>query len=212
VRPPRPRYPPGPHGLEGVGPMNEDAAALAAVLDAVQDAFRDRLAGGVSTLADRPESWGFVASQTLVVLAQLQVARRATTARSPRLLECGSGFGFVAALARELGFTVTGVEVEPAYVETSRRLFPSVRIEEADLQTFDRFGEFDAVYYYRPFADDDLQASFERRVEEALRPGGIILASHKQSGAWEADGAFEVLAHVGVSSFVLRKRAGDSGG
>ena len=101
----------------------------------------------------------------------------------------------------------TGVEVEPSYVETSRRLFPSVRVEEADLLTFERFGEFDVVYYYGPFADDEVQARFERRIEEALRPGGIVLASRKVTQDWRENGAFEELAAGGVNSWVLQKKA-----
>ena len=185
--------------------MNDEVAAIAAVLDSIQDSYRDRIAGGVATLEGRPESWGFVGARTTTVLEQLRLARRATPARSPRFLECGSGFGFVAALARELGFTVTGVEVEPSYVETSRRLFPSVRVEETDLLTFDRFGEFDVVYYYGPFADEEVQARFERRVEEALRPGGIVLASRKVTHDWRESGTFELLASGGVNSRVLQK-------
>jgi SAM-dependent methyltransferase len=191
--------------------MNDEATAVAAVLDAIQDSFRDRVAGGVATLPGRPESWGFVGARTADVLEKLQIARRATPARSPRLLECGSGFGFVAALARELGFTVTGVEIDPSYVEMSRRLFPSVRVEEADLCAFDRYGDFDVIYYYGPFADDEVQARFERRVEEALRPGGIVLAARKVTDDWRA-GGFDLLATIGVNSFVIQKRVAVDGG
>ena len=184
---------------------SDEIDAVGAVLDAIQDSFRDRIAGGVSTLEGRPESWGFVGARTTRVLEQLRVARRATPARSPRFLECGSGFGFVAALARELGFSVTGIEIEPSYVEMSRRLFPSVRVEEVDLLTFDRFGDFDVVYYYGPFADDDVQARFERAIEAALRPGGIILASRKVTYDWREQGTFTELANPGANSYVLQK-------
>lgn len=191
--------------------MSEEVLAVAAVLDAIQDSYRDRIAGGVATLDGRPESWGFVGARMADVLAQLRVARRATPARSPRFLECGSGFGFVAALARELGFTVTGVGVEASYVETSRRLFPSVRVEEADLLAFDRFGQFDVVYYYGPFSDHEVQARFERRIEADLRPGGIILASRKVTRDGIEAGTFEVLAEIGLNSFVLQKKASPGG-
>jgi SAM-dependent methyltransferase len=180
-------------------------AAMAAVLDAIQTSFRDRMASGISTLTGRPESWGFVPAPTAYVVDQLRVAWSRTPARSPRFLECGSGFGFVAALAREVGFSVTGIEIEPSYVEISRGLFPSVRVEEADLTTFDRFGDFDVIYYYKPFAEEDRQARFERRVEAALRPGGIVLAIHKVSDDWRRDGAFTLLSTDGARSFVLQK-------
>jgi SAM-dependent methyltransferase len=159
----------------------------------------------VATLPGRPESWGFVGARTTRVLAQLRLARERTPARSPTFLECGSGFGFVAALAREVGFTVTGIEVVPAYVEHSRRFFPAVRVEEADLLTFDRYGDFDVVYYYGPFADDAVQAGFERRIEEALRPGGIVLASRKVDESWRTRGDFEQLWTDGTLTWAIQK-------
>lgn len=173
--------------------MKSDVDAFAALLDDIQASLRDRIAGGIGVLENRPESWGFVGMPARQALALLQVARDATPARSPRFLECGSGFGFVAALARELGFTVTGVEVVPKYVEMSRLFFPAVRVEEADLLAFDRFGDFDVIYYYGPFADEEVQAGFERRIEEALRPGGIILANRKVTHDWRTNGAFDLL-------------------
>jgi len=188
-------------------PLGEELEAVAAVLDAVQAAYRDRVAGGIRRLPGRPESWGFVGARTTDVLTQLRIARRAAKARSPRFLECGSGFGFVTALARELGFTVTGIEIVPAWIQTSRQLFPSVPIEQADLLTFDRFGEFDVVYYYGPFADDAVQAAFERRIEAALPPGGLILANRKVTRDWETTGAFDLLWTDGLLTFVLQKKS-----
>ncbi len=185
--------------------MPDGAAAMAAVLDAIQDSLRDQVAGGIGPLEGRPESWGFVGGRTADVLEQLLLARRSTSARRPRFLECGSGFGFVAALAKELGFAVTGVEVEPRYVELSRRLFPSVPVEQADLLTFDRFAEFDVVYYYAPFADDQTQARFERRVEAALLRGAILVANRKRTDEWRD--TFELLSTGETNGWVLRKTA-----
>jgi hypothetical protein len=185
---------------------DDDVSALAAVLDAVQDSYMNWEAGGIGRLDGRPESWGFVAARSAAVLAQLRIARGATPARSPTFLECGSGFGFVGALAKAVGFTVTCVEVVPRYVELSRQLFPSVRVEETDLLTFDRFGAFDVVYYHGPFADDATQARFEHRIEEALRPGGIVLANRKISDDWRSSGAFDLLYGDDSHTWAIQKR------
>jgi SAM-dependent methyltransferase len=187
--------------------MGDELGALEAVLDRVQDALTERLVGGIMTLDGRPESWGFVGARTRHVLDQLQLALRSTAAARPTFLECGSGFGFVAALARELGFRVTGVEVTPGYVAISRGLFPSVPIEEADLMTSDRFGDFDVAYYFGPFADDEVQARFERRLEQDLRPGGIILANRKVTHDWKNGETFELLSTDGSLFWAIQKRA-----
>jgi SAM-dependent methyltransferase len=186
--------------------MKDDTEALAAILDSVQDSLRDWIMGGIGRLKARPESWGFSAARVSTALEHLRLARQATPAKRPRFLECGSGFGFIAALARELGFTVTGLEIERRSIKMSRRLFPSVRIEETDLLSFTGYGAFDVVYYYGPFADDNIQTGFERRIEEAIRPGGIILARRKVTFDFRETGAFEVLAHDGSLAWVIQKK------
>src|ERR1019366_9623905 len=94
----------------------------------------------------------------------------------------------------------------PKYIELSRRFFPAVRIEEADLLTFDRFGDFDVIYYYGPFADDEVQASFERQIEQALRPGEIILANRKVTHDWRASEAYDLLWTDDTFQWAIRKR------
>jgi SAM-dependent methyltransferase len=185
--------------------LNHDAEILATQIDGIAHSLGTWIAGGIGHLKNRPESWGFAGNPTLQTLTMLHVALEGTSAKSPALLECGSGFGFVAALARELGFSVTGIEVVPEYIELSRRLFPAVRIVEDDLLTWDHFGDFDVVYYNGPFAHDQIQANFERRIETRLRPGGIILAVRKVDHTWQASGAFDLLWTDGALRWVLRK-------
>jgi hypothetical protein len=185
--------------------MQDDVEALGALLDSIQDSFRDKVAGGVGRLEQHPESWGFVGMPIMRVFHMLRAARQAVNANSPRFLECGSGFGFIAALARELGFTVRGIEIVSEYIEYSRRFFPAVPVEQADLRTFNRFDEFNVIYYYGPFADDDVQAVFEHRIEEAIRPGGIILANRKVSQEWRTRGDFELLETDHALHWMIRK-------
>jgi len=187
--------------------MNEptdDAAlqAFARIIDQVQLALRTKVAGGIGPLSDRPQSWGFVSWDTAEVMRELRLARSATQARRPTFLECGSGLGFVGAMAAELGFKVTGIEISPAYIDVSRTLFPTLAIEQADLETFEGYDKFDVVYYYCPFADDAVAATFERRVEKSLKSGGIIIANRKLTHDHEG---FDTL-HTDGLSFVLKKQ------
>ena len=56
-----------------------------------------------------------------------------------------------------------------------------------------------------PFADDDVQAVFEHRIEEAIRPGGIILANRKVSQEWRTRGDFELLETDHALHWMIRK-------
>jgi hypothetical protein len=71
-----------------------------------------------------------------------------------------------------------------------------VHVEEADLLTFDRFGESDVTYYYGP-SDDAIQARFEHGIEDALRPGGIVVANRKLTVDFKTSGDFRVLSTDG---------------
>ena len=196
--------------------MKDDATCersldtLAAVLDRVQEYLRDHEADGSAALKDRPESWSFVHWRTRDVIDQLQVARaRFPELQRPRFLECGAGFGFVTEMARELGFAATGVEIDPRYVAWARRLFPLARVVEDDLLTFDDWAGWDVIYYYAPFHDEhpDVARAFEEKVEDRLKPGGIVIANHKVSERWRTDPRFEVLRSEADIAFVLRKRS-----
>lgn len=190
---------------------DEAITALASVLDRIQEHFREEKSDGLAPLAGRPESWGFVHWSTKDVLEQLQLARSQLTGRGrPKLLECGAGFGFVATLARELGFAVTGLEIDPRYLEGAAKLFPLTPVLEQDLLTYEDWGRWDVIYYYAPFHDDHAEVAerFELAVEDGIRPGGIIIANHKISSRWRDDPRFEELRSEAEIAYVIRKKAG----
>jgi 2-polyprenyl-3-methyl-5-hydroxy-6-metoxy-1,4-benzoquinol methylase len=190
---------------------DEAIAALTSVLDRIQEHYREEKSDGLAPLAGRPASWGFVHWSTKDVLEQLQLARAQFTGlRSPTLLECGAGFGFVATLARELGFAVTGLEIDPRYLEGAAKLFPLTRVVEQDLLTYEDWGAWDVIYYYAPFHDEHaaVAETFEHAVEDGIRPGGIIIANHKFSARWRDDPRFEELRSEAEVAYVIRKKAG----
>jgi SAM-dependent methyltransferase len=181
-------------------------AKLAAMLDGVQDYFTNELVGGIGPLADKPESYAFVGRRIEDALAQLAKGRALFPERStPRFLDCGSGLGFIATLAKGLGFAATGLEWSEQYVTLARKLFPSTKTVQGDVLEFE-YGDFDVVYYYGPFADEALQQRFEEKVEAELKSGGVILANRKSSDAWRATNQFELLSEDGYMDLILRKR------
>jgi hypothetical protein len=181
--------------------------AIAFALDGVQDSFTNEVTGGIAPLEGRPESWGFVGRRTEAAIAQLERGRALFPERStPKLLDCGSGLGFITTLANGLGFTATGLEWSERYVTLARKLFPSTKTVQGDVLEFEGYGDFDVVHYYGPFADESLQCRFEEKVEAELRSGGVILANRKASNAWRVSNQFDLLSEDGFMDLVLRKR------
>ena len=130
----------------------------------------------------------FVGRHLELVPEQLQVQK------SPRLLDVGCGIGNVLLFAEQFGFEVYGIEKDEYPFQIACRLFGKERVRQADIWSYDQYGNFDVIYYFRPFSDREPQRRFERLIEDQLRPGGILIANHKSGDAIEHDPRFERLA------------------
>lgn len=143
----------------------------------------------------------FVAMDSRQVFRQLVLARRRleasgdwpATGLGPALLDVGCGIGNVMLLAEQLEFQVFGIEKDPHSRAVALRLFDDERVREADIWDYDDYHRFKVIYYFRPFAERELQLRFERLIEDRLQPGGILIANHKNSDAITADPRFNRL-------------------
>lgn len=97
--------------------------------------------------------------------------------RKIRLVEAGSGIGTKLYLAtQKYGLDATGYEINEEYIRRARELF-GIETEQRDLRKppFPEWDKFDIVYLARPFKDDDEEGRWEREVQEAMRPGAILI-------------------------------------
>ena len=184
------------------------ARYLGNTLDQVQRYFTNSLEGGVAKLKDKPEAWAFCGMPALDAMDQLRRARSyLPAARTPTFLDCGSGLGFVAALARELGFRASGVEWSEEYVAIAQQMFSWVTTVQGDVLEFANYADYDVIYYYGPFDDEALQQRFEEKVERDAKVGAIILGNRKASQAWRESSCFEALSDEVFMGVLLRKIA-----
>ncbi len=84
--------------------------------------FIDRLASTDAIPAFQPGNPFFVYSA-------LRALGAAAAPGSRRFCEWGSGFGVMTCLARMLGYTATGIEIEPALVAQARQLAADYRLD-----------------------------------------------------------------------------------
>ena len=113
-------------------------------------------------------------------------ARRAEQpfARSPRILDAGSGFGTFSMLFALAGAEVTGVDLRDDSLEVATRRLElyrtstgralPIRYESADL-TRDLEDEYDLVWLYNAISHIDPVEPFLRAVAENLTPGGLLV-------------------------------------
>ena len=91
-----------------------------------------------------------------------------------RFLDVGCGIGTKCVLAASRGLLAAGVEVVPAYQHEAARL--GIPLFAADARMWDGYGEWDIVYVNCPLAADEAEAVLELRVQDRMRPGGVLIS------------------------------------
>jgi len=193
--------------LEAAGALeHRHLTILLAMMDEVQSYFMHDLEGGIAAHAEHPEAWAYVGMNVEWALAQLSFVRGCFPATAaPSFIDCGAGLGFVAMLARGLGFRPGGIELCSRYVALAERLFPWAQTFEGNVLTYPHYADHDVIFYYGPFKDEGLQARFEHKVEAEAKPGAIIIANRKVSEEWRSSSQFRLLKEDGVGSWIFQK-------
>jgi len=93
-----------------------------------------------------------------------------------------------------MDFDVFGIEKDTGSLEIAHSLLGETTVKCEDIWNFDRLGEFDVVYYFRPFCEKTRQLKFEQRIEDSLKPGAILIANRKMSEAVDNDARFRRLS------------------
>ncbi|CAN5659706.1 hypothetical protein BH18ACI4_BH18ACI4_09790 [soil metagenome] len=125
------------------------------------------------------------------------LATKAGLRRGSSVLDAGCGQGFFAALLSELGFTVLGVDVSPAGVETANTRFGSstTSFRTGDIMSLPYNCTFDCVYCRSCslYNDHDLQRlhCVTDVLLSYIKPGGVLifdyytkLSPRKTSSSW----------------------------
>lgn len=98
--------------------------------------------------------------------------------KSKKFLDIGAGMGTKVILASVL-FDAYGIELDPANVEKAKAIGLN-RIGVADALAFDRYNEFDVLYYYRPISDAVLYRQFEEKVHADMKAGALVAPMHSE--------------------------------
>lgn len=143
-------------------------------------------------------------------LRALTCARTSASA-ARTFLEIGSGLGSKAIIMENVHPDIyyLGLELHPPYLAVARRVVPNQRFVQADALTFDRYAEFDLLYFYQPFRDRDQQLALEWTICNSARVGAVLIRvlGHADAGrsalpGWTRIGAFEDAADAMSSAWV----------
>lgn len=117
--------------------------------------------------------------------AAWRVAQAMRPEQPLRFLDVGCGGGMMVLMASGLFPRAEGFDLDPAYVAVANAGFKRMRATrchafEANALTFDRYTDYDVIYFYQPIWDPDLLCDMENRIIASARPGTVIVAPYKR--------------------------------
>ena len=148
-----------------------------------------------NTSNDITSEYPFVAMDTRQAYEQIRLARHYLLKSSPRqlplrFLDIGCGIGNILLLAELMDFKVFGIEKDTGSLSIACSLVGEESVGREDVWNYTKIGEFDVVYYFRPFCEKKRQLLFEQRVEDSLKPGAILIANRKMSDSINEDSRY----------------------
>jgi len=94
-----------------------------------------------------------------------------------KFLEVGCGIGTRMKVARDFfGLDVHGFDRVPEYVQQAKNL--DLDAWEADALEYEGYGDYNVLWFNRPFRDQALQAQLEERVWGRMRSGAVVICAN----------------------------------
>jgi SAM-dependent methyltransferase len=116
-----------------------------------------------------------------------------------RFLDVGCGPGTKLLMAKSF-FKAEGIEVVDRFIQQSKA-FGLDCVHKQDALEYEHYGDFDVIYFYRPFKNNELQKQLEDRIYSQMKVGAL-LAPMNTVTEWSDISDIEKL-----SKFFYRKNA-----
>lgn len=115
--------------------------------------------------------------------AAYRITLAQTLGRPARFLDVGCGGGLKVMTAAQWFRPSEGIDLDPNYVDVARNLLATTCHEsttalQANALTFDGYGDYDVIYFYRPIEDRDLLNKLEERIIASARPDALLIAPY----------------------------------
>lgn len=100
-----------------------------------------------------------------------------------RFLDVGCGGGLKVLTAFRYFPETHGFDFDPAYVDAANHLLSkddglNCKVFEQDALTFEGYGNYDVVYFYRPISEETLLIEMEQAIATQARPGTVLVAPY----------------------------------
>lgn len=150
------------------------------------------------TTNDTTTEYPFVAMDTRQAYEQIRIATKYLKAKqrdsqSLSFLDIGCGIGNILLLAELMECTVCGIEKDEASYSIAKNLVGEESVTREDIWQFERWADFDIVYYFRPFSEKNKQLKFEKLVEDKMQVGAILIGNRRMGFGIDEDMRFKRL-------------------
>ncbi len=108
-------------------------------------------------------------------------------------VDVGCGTGNILLIAEQFLFDVFGLEKDDFPVSIAKGLIGDEKIYQEDIRTYPDYGKYDVIYYFCPLSLGKQQRNLETYIEDAMKPGAILIANQKRSEAIVNDTRFKRL-------------------
>lgn len=94
------------------------------------------------------------------------------------MVEAGSAIGTKLYLAKhKYDMTEYGYEINEEYIAKSRELGVQSELRDLSAEPQPTWAAYDIVYTCRPFKNDLVEVQWEKSVQDAMRPGAVLIAA-----------------------------------
>ena len=129
-----------------------------------------------------------MASFARVLGAAYRVCLAQRRPRPLRFLDVGSGGGVKLLAATTCFHRCDGLEYDADAVRSGSRLLEvlapeTCRLFHGDALAFDRYGDYDVIYFFRPISETDRMAELEARILAQVAPGTVLAVTGGLVGA-----------------------------
>lgn len=92
-----------------------------------------------------------------------------------KFLDIGCGIGNIVLLANILGFDAYGLEYKKEIYDIAKSLAGKNNIFKGNMATFEKYSEYDVLYYYEPMCDGRAMEKFAIKLAKAMKVGAYVI-------------------------------------
>ena len=102
------------------------------------------------------------------------IKKREININGKKFLDVGSGIGNLCYIATLIGFDAEGIELNPILFDISKQIYPEIKFINLDIYDFNKYYDYDIIYYFAPFKNIKLQEELKEKIENSVKVGTYI--------------------------------------